>query len=90
MLELAASNIANNPAFAHAGKRIEAAYKKEAKAIGTKWPKSKLFVNSLEEKLKSVNIIMETWTRAHSRHSARGHPHTKCIAFSKTGGGGEL
>ena len=60
VLELAASNIANNPAFAHAGKRIEAAYKKEAKAIGTKWPKSKLFVNSLEEKLKSVNIIMDS------------------------------
>ena len=43
----------------HPGKRIEAAYVKEKKAIGSKWPKSQLMVNSLEEKLKSVTIIMD-------------------------------
>ena len=46
--------------FAHLGKRIEAAYKEKHKAIGERWAKAKLFVNSMEEKLKSVNVVMDS------------------------------
>ena len=46
--------------YAHLGKRIEAAYKEKHKAIGERWQKAKLFVNSMEEKLKSVNVVMDS------------------------------
>ena len=61
-------------------KKIEAAYLRERKNIGTKWPKSQLMVNSLEEKLKSVTIIMDSGAFQAFR---AGAPTPNALPFQK-------